>query len=342
MIIRTPNYDKKAFDLDAVKSIFMVDKNGQEDKALASRYLSREEWEEQVVEDTKDAFKNIDPNRMTAKTLDDIDAIAETIYTRVKRGVKMYNAVPLFMNVVKGQLGKTVEAHEISGGKVYNRSYGGFMRVSRLKHETYTVETRPNAVHIQLTVESLKTGRYSVADVVFAATQAILMYKTRLAFDTFVAAYTTGSTGFVTNASSTAITSTVLNGAIDSLADYDVEAITVLGRYSSLTSINDFSGYSDIALEEVRKQGVLGRYRGADVLRLKYIVDETYDTAPFETTSVFLVSNEKNWNRYVEVKPIERSSWLDPADKTMHWVFDFEDGAAIWKLKYGHRIYDVG
>lgn len=341
MHLTTPDYDKKIIDYDAIKNIFLVNDDGQPDKARAAQYPTMEAWEESVRQETMETFADIDPNRKTAEQLAKIDAIAETIYENLKRGVKMYNAVPSYMDVRKGVIGKTLEAYETKGGKVYNRAYGGYMRISELRKEKFTLVTKPAAVHISLPVEALKTGRYSAADVVFAATQAIVLYKNRLAFDTFVAAYTTGSTGFVTNANSVAITDVVLKSAIDSLADYDVDSMTVLGRYSVLTPISDFTGYADVALEEIRKKGFLGRWRGADILRLKYMVDEVYGGVPFDTSSVFVVSNEKSYARYVEAKPIERQSWIEPKDKTIHWTFDFEDGAAIWKLKYAHRIYNT-
>jgi hypothetical protein len=339
--LTTPDYDKKGIDYDAIKNIFLVNDAGQPDKARAAQYPTMEAWEESVKQETMETFADIDPNRKTAEQLAKIDAIAETIYENLKRGVKMYNAVPAYMDVRRGSIGKTLEAYETKGGKVYNRAYGGYMRISELRKEKFTLVTKPAAVHISLPVEALKTGRYSAADVVFAATQAILLYKNRLAFDTFVAAYDTGQTGFVTNANSVALTDTVLKSAIDTLADYDVSSMTVLGRYSVLTPISDFTGYADEALEEIRKKGFLGRWRGADILRLKYVVDEVYGGVPFDTSSVFVVSNEKSYARYVEAKPIERQSWIEPKDKTIHWTFDFEDGAAIWKLKYAHRIYNT-
>lgn len=341
MYLTVPEYDKKSFGYQAVKDIFLVDDAGQPDKARASKYPTFDSWMESNREETKEIFAGLDPNSNTAATLAKVDAIAETIYEKLKRGVKMYNAVPQYMDVRKGEIGKTLEAYETKGGKVYNRAYGGFMRISELRKEKFTLETKPAAVHIALPVEALKTGRYAAADVVFAATQAIILYKNRLAFDTFVSAYTTGSTGFVTNGNGVALTDTVLKGAIDSLADYDVSSMTVLGRYSVLTPISDFTGYADEALEEIRKKGYLGRWRGADILRLKYVVDEVYGGVPFDTSSVFVISNEKSYARYVEAQPITRQSWIEPKDKTIHWTFDFEDGAAIWKLKYAHRVYNT-
>lgn len=343
MYLTVPEYDKRSFgNIDVVKNIFLTNDDGKPDVARAAQYPTFNEWMESNREETKELFHDLDPNRITAETLAKVDAIAETIYQKLQRGVKYYNAVPLYMDVRSGDIGKTLEAYETKGGKVYNRAYGGYMRVSELRKEKFQLTTKPAAVHIALPVEALKTGRYTAADVVFAATQAIILYKNRLAFDTFVAAYDTGQTGFVTNANSVALTDTVLKSAVDTLADYaEVGSINVIGRYSVLTPIMDFTGYADAALEEVRKMGWLGRYRGAGILPLKYVVDEVYGGVPFDTSSVFVVSQDKSYARYVEAKPIERQSWIEPKDKTIHWTFDFEDGCAIWKLKYAHRIYNT-
>lgn len=331
-------YDKEAFDW---KSVAFENAAGQEDKALASRYTSRAQWEDAMKDATQNLFADIDPTNNT-KSIDKLDAIAEKVFEKVKKIVTTYNPVPLMYDVKKGQLGKTLEAHEVQGGRVYNRTYGGYMNISQLKHVVYTISSRPAAVHFQLPIEQLKTGRYSVADLVFAASQAIIRYKTKLAYDTYVSAYTTGSTAYVTDAGSVAITKTVIDNATDALADFDVDSITVFGRYSKLTPLMDFTGYADVALEEMRKSGVIGKYRGSNIVRVKYDVDEVYATEAFQDTSVFLLSNEKNFNRYIEVEPLTKNQWIDPSDKTMHMTFNFEDGAAIWKLKYGHRIYSVG
>jgi len=336
--LKNLKYDQEAFDW---KDMAFSNAAGQEDKALASKFNSRAQWEDAMRDKTQNLFADIDPTN-NSRSMDKLDAIAEKVFEKVKRVVTTYNPVPLMYDVRRGQLGKTLEAHEIQGGRVYNRTYGGFMNISQLKHVTYTITSRPAAVHFQLPIEQLKTGRYSVSDLVFAASQAIIRYKTALAYDTYVSAYTTGSTGYVTNAGGVAISKTVIDNAIDSLADFDVSSITVFGRYSKLTPITDFTGYADVALEEMRKSGVIGKYRGASVLRVKYDVDEVYGTEAFQDTSLFLLSNEKYFNRYVEVEPLTRNQWIDPADKTMHMTFSFEDGAAIWKLKYGHRIYSVG
>lgn len=341
--IKNVKYDNKSFDY---RDVFLVDDAGNPDKTEIAKFATAEVWNNAQIEQTKEDFADIDYNNMTSEMSNKIQAIAETVLTKVKRSVKVYNPVPLFFSMEKGQLGKTIEAHEIEGGKVYSFTYGGGRRISSLKHETFSITTTPKAVHFALPVEQLKTGRYTTADLVFAATQAILRDKVSLSWNTMIGGYPTGG-GHATNNSGTPIAKTPLDTAIDAVADYDVSTLSVIGRYSVLSSISDFAGsnyqnlYADSALEEIRKRGFLQNYRGADIIRLKYLVDSVYGTEPFGTASVFVVSNEKAFNRYVEVTGLNRRAWVEPSTGTFHMIFEYEDGAAIWKPEYGHRIYGI-
>jgi len=344
-IIRDVSYDHRAFDY---RDVFLVDENGKPDKEKAAKFATAEAWEGAQVDQTKNDFADIDYNNLTSAAQDKVQAIAATVLQKVKRAVKVYNPLPLIFQMDKGELGKTIEAHEITGGKVYNYTYGGVRRVSSLKHTTYTVSTSPKAVHFQLPVQQMKSGRFTTAELVFSATQAILRDKLSLAYNTLVAAYPT-SGSYVGNASSSAITATLLNAGIKSVKNYDAGGLTIIGRSSSLDAINDFNTastsvvgmYSDAALEEVRKKGFLSVYRGADVIRFPYVVDDVYGTEPWGTASIFILSKERGYNRFVEVGGIEKRAWIDPATGTFNMIFEFEDGAAIWKTKYGYRIYGI-
>ena len=333
-----------AFDY---RDIFLTDESGNPNTELQKRFATASLWEEHQTEETINLFKDIDYNHQTAANIDKVQAIAEKVLEKVQRAVKLYNPIPLMFDVKKGQLGKTVEAHEIQGGRVYNYSYGGFRKISVLKHVTYTVSTTPKGIHFEIPLEQLKSGRYTTADLVFAATQAVLRNKIYLAYTTYTGAYTSGG-DYTTNAGGTAVTATVLNDAIDAVADMDTNSITVVGRYSALTPISDFqnstswNSYSDKTLDEIKKQGYLATYRGANIIRLPYVKDDIYATEPFGTSSIFVISNDRVFNRYSEVTPLQRRAWISNEDGKFHMIFEFEDGAAIWKTQYGNRIYNVG
>jgi len=343
-------YDTSAFDW---KQIFLTPSEEADSQKFAQKLAKAEKlskkygddkhlWMADMVEHTRNEFADISGERNTPENLDRIDAVAETIFDKVNRTVNIYDPTKMMFDVKKGKLGTTLEAHEIIGGKVYNHSYGGLKKISALVHKTYTISSKPSSVHFKLALEELQTGRYTIPDLVFAASQAILAHKTRLGFDTYVTAYPTSATGYVTNANNADITTTVLNGAIDAIADRDIDTITVIGRFSKLTPITDFTGYSDKTLDEIRMKGGIGTYRGANIVKIKFYQNERYtDVVPFLTTSVLAVSNVKNFNRWVQVTPLKRSAWIDPNDGTFHFMITFEDGAAVWKLPYGHRIYNT-
>lgn len=332
-------YEVDNFDF---KEVFLADSKGNLDKASVDKFGdNRDAWERAAKQESMELFGKIeDPFSRTAKSFDVVDEIATTLVEKVSRTVDLYNPLKLMYDVKKGKLGTTLEAHEIQGGKVYNYAYGGFRNISRLEHQTYTVTTKPAAVHFSVPVEQMQAGRYTLPDLTFAASQAILAYKIRLGFDAWVSKYTTSSS-YVTNANSARITATVLNSAIDTLADMDVNNINVIGRYSSLSNVSNFTGFSDKALEEIRMKGGLGKYRGANIVKIKYWVDQRYATVPWATSSVVLASDVKNFNRYCEIGGIKKSAWIDPAYGMFHIIFQFEDGCAIWKPQYGHRIYNV-
>jgi len=329
------------------RDIFLVGQDGKlrEDKAKA--FATASAFHEAQVEKTKNDFADIDYNRMDSKSIDKVQAIAETVLEKVKRGLKVYDVIPMIFSKAKGELGKKVEAHEIQGGKVYNYTYGGVRRVSSLKHKTYTIETAPSAVHFAIPVEQLRSGRYTTADLVYNAIQAISRDKVALAYNTLNTAFVNGTQYTKDNGGSGTLTQPTVNKAIDAVADYDAGGLSLIGRGSVVSPISDFTGSSTTnglapaALEEIRKQGFLSYYRGADIIRLRYVADDVYGTEPFGKANVFVLSREKSFNRYVEVAPVTRKAWVDQEHGMFHMIFEYEDGAAIWKLQYGQKIYNI-
>jgi len=344
-IIRSLNTSlRNQFDY---REIFLTSEAGVLNQEKAKIFATAAAFHDGQIEKTRNDFAGIDYNNMNSAAIDKIQEIAQTVLEKVKRGVKVYDPIPTMFNKTKGEMGKKVEAHEIEGAKVYGFTYGAVRRVSSLKHKTYTVDTAPSAVHLEIPVEQLKTGRYTTADLVFNATQAILRDKIALAYNTLNTAYVNGTTYTTDNGGGGSLAQVPVNTAIDKVADYEGGSITLIGRGKVVAPISDFvgssttGGLSDAALEEVRRQGFLSYYRGANIIRLSYVKDEVYGLEPFGTANVFVLSAEKSFNRFVEVTPITKRAWVEPATGMLHMIFEYEDGAAVWKLQYGNKIYNI-
>jgi len=297
------------------------------------------EWEKAVREATMEDFSKIDPNRIGSPAMSErIDVIGEKIFEKVKLAVERFNPIPYFFETMRGDISKTVELRRTYGGRAYIRSYGGYVRVSPLTTETLTIDTRPYAVHIAEPLEKFRTGRLTTADVVVNATTAILNHRVKLVFNVLRDAYLAGSASYRTDAAGASLSKPVLDNAINVVAD-ETDDFAIVGRRKLLTAINDFTGYADAALEEIRRMGLLGRYKAAPIVAIKRIKDRKYNDEPIPTDKIFVVA--PHVGRFVEAKALTRRTWVDAATNTFHFVIDIEDGAACWDLEFGHMIYNL-
>lgn len=296
--------------------------------------------EEKLNEYWKEEFNKIEWGRDNSKTRDQIDAIGSVIIEDVRRIVDLFNPISLFYEMAKGELGKTLEGHEVFGGKVYERAYGGYAQVSGLKSQKFSVTSRPWAVHLQFAVEKMKVGKITLVDINSAISSAILTHKVKLAIDTLVDAYPTTSS-YYTAGGGVAVTQAALNDDIDQLADRGSGQVIAVARYKTLSPIKSFTGapeWSDDIKDEIHAKGFLGKYNGARLVSIHDYTDDMYAIQPMASTNLFLVDPAKKMNRFVEVNGLERTSYQDPLTNRFGIIVRFEDGAAVWKDKFGHRI----
>jgi hypothetical protein len=338
---------KRNRDMFDYKSIFLTKADGSLDTELAGKYSDQGAWLKAHREDTKNAFADIDPNNLTApQNRERILEIAEKVFSRVQRTISLYDPIPLIFHTQSYSRGEKPEIHDVYGGRVYERAYGAYSRMSRLTQTTYTISPYQFSVHIAEPIETLQSGRITVADVTFAMSQAILARRIRFAYDTLIAAYTAGG-GYATNEGGT-LEKSNMDLMIRTVAKYsDVGRVNCIGAYVDIVQANDFttSDYLDVfpesTKEELMRRGVLGGYMGSDLVAVKYWVDDRYAFSAFPSGSIFAFADAgKPWNEFAEW-PTRTASWGTEGDGMMHWLFDFEIGAAVWKAKYGHRLYGI-
>jgi len=343
--IKTALRNREAFRHDKV---FFVNAEGQFQKALAEKFPTKENFYKAQEEETRNLFADIDLNFSgRAAVQEKLFEIATKVFEKVQRTITIYDPTPLMFHEANYAIGEVPEIHDVYGGRVYERSYGAYARMSRLTQTTYTLTPYGFAIHLAEPLETLQSGRITVADVTFAMAQAVLARKIRFGYDTFEAAYGTTS-GYTTNENG-ALTDSNVKLAIRKVAKLsDVMNTTMIGNYVDLVQVNDFNTVSDMwglfpesTKEELMTRGILGVYNGAKLLSVKYWVDDRYAYQAFPTGSVYTVSNELGWNEFANFGSPRTDSWISPADGMVHWLYDFKIGGAVWKLKYGHRTYGI-
>jgi hypothetical protein len=260
--------------------------------------------------------------------------------------VTAINPIPFLFDTKTGELGKKIAGIRNYGGKVYERTYGEYKRASVIKSESFTMTTKAKALHFAVSVEELKAGVITLPELAEMASQAILYNKIKNAWDTLVAA--TSATANHTDVGTT-LTQATIDSTIRTYKDQWGDIAGVWGRSVLLDNVWAFSGVGSVAggfpesmKEELYRQGLLTVYRGVPIMGIPDFSDEITSTSAISATEAFIIaSGKKKFNRYVEVTPITQSTKVEPLDGMFHLVYDFEDGFAIWKVKYVHRLAAV-
>lgn len=279
----------------------------------------------------------------------DIDkryAYADTIFQNVKMTVETSNPIPALFETVKGEGGKKIKAKRHYGGKVYERSYGEYKRVSAFKLKTYTMTTNQKAMHIAVPIEDLRNGVITTSELVDEAARAILFYKVSTVWSTLKAALPTSLAGgeYVTSTATT-ITQSHIDTAIQNFGDrYKIAGM--IGRHKYLWPITTFtgydggSGYPESVKQELHARGMTSMYKGVPIVTLQEFKDEMYGGVAADAGNIFIVSDEKGFNRYVEVAPLTSTNEVTRSTNMFHLYYEFEDGYAIWEQKFIHRLWD--
>lgn len=278
------------------------------------------------------------------KNSDKLMALADTVYELVTDTVLAVNPIPSLFDTKQGELGKKIAGIRNYGGKVYERTYGEYKRASVIKSESFTMTTKPKAIHLTVAVEELKAGVITLAELAEMATQAILYNKIYNAWAALKdACPTTDSTLYT--AVGTSLTQATVDSQIGTYKDKWGAIAGIFGRSVALDKAWAFSGvgmyaggFPESMKEELYKQGVLSVYRGVPLFGIPDFSDEITGTSAIDSSTLFIIaSGKKKFNRYCEVTPVTQATKVEPLDGTYHLIYDFEDGFAIWKTKYCHR-----
>jgi hypothetical protein len=271
-------------------------------------------------------------------------AVADTVYELVTDTVTAVNPIPYLFDTKSGELGKKIAGIRNYGGKVYERSYGEYKRVSVIKSESFTMTTKAKALHFSVSVEELKAGVITLAELAEMASTAILYNKIKNAWDTLVAAC--AGSAYHTDCGTT-LTEATVDTVLRTKKDTWGSIAGIWGRNSLLDYTWSFSGvggsaaggFPETMKEELYRQGMLSVYRGVPIMGIPDFSDEISGTSAISATECFIIaSGKKKFNRYCEVTPVTQSTKVEPLDGTFHLVYDFEDGFALWKAKYVHKL----
>jgi hypothetical protein len=224
---------------------------------------------------------------------------------------------PLFVNRKDAALGETVEIEEVVNTmKAVRRSPGAGALAFTPSKRKYSLTTSQYDLPFFIDIEKVLRRQQEASVFADHAAQAL----SRLFVETTVNAISaacvgTDHYGRNLNANvATTVTDVVLDGVLRSLGDVNSDVV-IAGRFYALFPITGFSGYSDVALEEIRKNGIIGTYKGARVVVLKDDYNFYYGSASIPDNKIWLAGADKG--AWLLERNVSALDWQDvDAEKT--------------------------
>lgn len=227
---------------------------------------------------------------------------------------ELTDPTPLFVNRVSADLGDTIELEEtVNTMKAVRRHPGSHPLAFTPTKRKFPISTVQYDLPFAMDLEKIIRGQLEAS--VFAEHAAEAM--SRIFVETTLSAIDAAATGndyygrAQSSSVATAIDLTTLDAAIRTLGDVNSD-LFIAGRFFTLFPILGFAGYADQALEEIRRNGMIGTYKGAKIVVLRDDFNFYYNTASIADDKIYLGGSRKGaWLHERDVSALEYQS-LDP------------------------------
>jgi hypothetical protein len=291
----------------------------------ASRSPEEMATAKQTIVDAFELVKGKDGkiNRAGVQKLKEMEFdIAELIIQLMNDNVAMTDPIPMMLDVQSGTFGDDHIWQEVSSAlRVVDRAPGSKPTSQRLQFSEFAVSTGQKECVVEVPLEQIASGRYNAGMIAEVMAEAMNRARVTFALDAIDTAVTavadhTGRAGYVLRY--TGLSEQNLQRAVDGLVDEGGSDVSVFGRFISLNQIRDFAGWSsvgsDVALEEFRQRGLVGRYNGANVVTLADPYSRRTGSHLFRNDRVYLaggifggvfMSKDVSFLDFAEVLPAE-------------------------------------
>lgn len=205
---------------------------------------------------------------------------------------------PLWFDRREGPgLGNHLEIEEfVNTAKVVIRSLGNKPKTFTPHKKKYGIALQNFDLNFSLELERILTGEMDATILVDHMAEAISRHYVSAGLGAINAACSASVFDAYGNATRTtvagAITDTAIDAALQRLGDVNSD-IVIAGRYSTLFPMLGFDGYSDEALEEIRRAGMIGRYKGATVVVLRDSYNPFFKESTVPANLVFFSGADK-------------------------------------------------
>ena len=260
------------------------------------------------------------------------DELAEIVKVALEDSYNKFDIIPLLFDTKYFNLGdKPMFKTHKKGIRAYWTAPNSYVPKSQNYETEIFMQFESLGVRPECLLSDLKTGRVDsfgalISDARDAMETAIYQKIYELLAQTYNA---TGSASGSQASVSNTLTKTVLDDAINKVRKKVGGAPTIIGDYDLCSQIEGFDGFSYIALEEIRNTGILGKYKGCNIVYLPEILDPVTQKSIVPTNKLFVVGRKVGV--YGDYNDMDMMQEININDKSWNCRLDKEMGACITK-----------
>lgn len=267
---------------------------------------------------------------------------AALITERLDFGFQNENIISSYFPVQNVGAFEKVVIEETRGMKVFWTARNGQIDESQLRTEQWELPRETLGWHVSEFEDNWQADYASTVEKLIGyARQRETAEVNRRIFSVLQTAIPSSSP-YYEDASVSGLTELVLNPLISEVADVAPPSngsfagpLAIVGRASAIDQISDFTSFSNEAKEEIRRQGRLGVYRGANIVRLTNWTDDL--GLPYiPENEVYVLGGDLG--RFVSYGGAKTRSWS--VDETEHYHFKSrrDVGLAIYRPQFARRV----
>jgi len=225
---------------------------------------------------------------------------------------------------------------ETKGLKAFFMARGGYIEASELTSEVSEVPRDMIGVHVYEFEDKFTTNfaesAQALRDLAIRRMDAEVNRRVR----TVLAEAIPSGSPYYTSAAG--LSQTVIDAAISAVRDASLTGtVSIVGRPQMTDQIVGFDGFGNETLEEIRQKGVLGVYRGAQIVTLKNYKDE--DDQPFLPANELWVL-AKDAGKFVFYGGLLSKEFSEQDNWYWHYLARRDSGVIVHHPERARRLID--
>lgn len=274
-----------------------------------------------------------------AKTEEGRNELAEIVKIALEDAYNKFDIIPMLFETRHFALGdKPMFKTHKKGIKAYWTAPNAYVPKSQNYETEIFMQFEGLGVRPECLLSDLKTGRVdSLASLVADGREALEMAIYHKVYELLAQVYNAeGSAKNNQQTVTNTLTKAALDAAINQVRKKVGGAPTIIADYDLCTQIESFEGFTEIAMEEIRNHGLLGKYRGCNIVYLPEIVDPVSQKSIVPTDKLFVVGRKVGV--YGDYHDMDFMQETNINDKSWNCRIDKECGFCITRPEGLHVI----